>query len=55
MKFSSTVPMVRPLSSCTFMADSLTMVPIERRWRMAAMRFVITYRPSRSTTLLYSG
>ncbi len=41
-KFSSTVPMVRPRSSCTFIADSLTMVPIDRRWRIAAIRLVTT-------------
>ena len=36
MKFSSTVPMVRPRTNCTFIADSLTMVPIDIRWRIAA-------------------
>ena len=42
MKFSSTVPIVRPRRNCTFIADSLTMVPIDRRWRSAAIRLVTT-------------
>ena len=36
MKFSSTVPMVRPRDSCTFIADSLTMVPMDSRCLSAA-------------------
>ena len=40
MKFSSTVPMVRPLRKRTFIAASLTIVPIEARWRIATARLV---------------
>ena len=51
MKFSSTVPRVLPRRNRTFMAASLTMVPIESRCRIATIRLVTTWRPSRSTTL----
>ena len=40
MKFSSTLPRVRPRSSWTFIADSLTMVPMDSRCRIAAIRLV---------------
>ena len=42
MKFSSTEPSVRPRTNWTFIAVSLTMVPIDSRWRMATMRLVTT-------------
>jgi hypothetical protein len=55
MKFSSTVPMVLPRTNRTFIAASLTMVPMDIRCRIAAPRSRMTWSPSRSTTLLYSG
>ena len=42
MKFSSTEPRVRPRRNCTFIELSLTMVPMDSRWRMATMRLVTT-------------
>ena len=42
MKFSSTEPSVRPRTNWTFIALSLTMVPMERRWRIATIRLVTT-------------
>ena len=42
MKFSSTVPSVRPRRYCTLIAASLTIVPIDIRCRSATIRLVTT-------------
>ena len=55
MKFSSTVPRAFPRTKRTFIAASLTMVPIDIRCRAATMRSLGIKTPSRSTSLLYSG
>jgi hypothetical protein len=51
MKLSSTLPMRPPLSHCTLMAVSETMVPMLMRWRRATAGFATLQMPASSGTM----
>ena len=50
MKLSSTEPSFPPLTNCTCMLASLTMVPMLLRWRRASRASGMRHTPSSSGT-----